>query len=344
MRVNGNFNFPINFEPTGQMILDARLTVPTRSDLTTAYTEKNNYYPKMVVTVENENALYMLTGSDPAQSGNWTRLDAGATTEVSVENVLTSTSTTNALSAAMGKKLNDEKVAKTTTVNSKPLSSNVVIGGDDINVQAPSQLGGTTLTLQDAIDSIGAVLDDYVAKDQIGAFNGVAGLDAAGKVPSSQLPSYVDDVLEYDSRSTFPGTGVSGIIYVAKDTNLTYRWTGGTYVEISQSLALGETSSTAYAGDKGKANNDRINTINSIIGDGVVHSMEISTDPENKYSAYEYVTIAYRKHDSTHTDSSDNIQYIHIPKASGTKAGVLSVSDKTNLDNVVSALTWKEIE
>lgn len=252
MRVNGNFNFPINFEPTGQMILDARLTVPTRSDLTTAYTEKKNYYPKMVVTVENENALYMLTGSDPSQSASWTRLDAGATTEVAVENVLTSSSATNALSAAMGKKLNDEKVAKTTTVNGKPLSSNVVIGGDDINVDAPAEFGGSTVTLQHVINSIGTTLDDYVAKDQIGAFNGVAGLDAAGKVPSSQLPSYVDDVLEYDSRSTFPGMGLSGIIYIAKDTNLTYRWSGSAYVEISQSLALGETSSTAYAGDKGK--------------------------------------------------------------------------------------------
>lgn len=348
MRVNGNFNFPINFEPTGQMILDARLTVPTRADLTTAYTEKNNYYPKMVVTVEDENALYMLTGSNPAQAGNWTRLDAGAITEVSVENVLTSTSTTNALSAAMGKKLNDEKVAKTTTVNGKPLSANVVITGDDINVEAPAEYGGSTVTLQGIIDSIGAASDDYVTKSQMGVANGVASLDSSGRVPSAQLPSYVDDVLEYNNRSSFPGTGLSGIIYIAKDTNLIYRWTGGTYVEISPSLALGETSSTAYAGNKGKANADNIDKINSIIGDGVVHSMEISVDPEDKYSALEYVTIAYRKHDSTHTDLSDNIQYIRIPKADSSsehpKAGVMSYTDKQNLDNVVSALTWKEIE
>lgn len=344
MRVNGNFNFPINFEPTGQMILDARLTVPTRSDLTTAYTEKKNYYPKMVVTVEDENALYMLTGSDPSQAGSWTRLDAGATTEVTVENVLTSSSATNALSAAMGKKLNDEKVAKTTTVNGKPLSSNVVIGGDDINVDAPAEFGGVTVTLQHVINSIGTTLDDYVAKDQIGAFNGVAGLDNAGKIPSAQLPSYVDDVLEYNNRASFPGMGESGKIYIAKDTNLTYRWSGSVYVEISQSLALGETASTAYAGDKGKQNADNISAIRSVVADGVVHGLELSTDPENKYSEYEYVTIAYRKHDNEHQDPTDNIQYIHIPKATSTKAGVLSVSDKTNLDNVVSALTWKEIE
>lgn len=270
MRVNGNFNFPINFEPTGQMILDARLTVPTRADLTTAYTEKNNYYPKMVVTVEDENALYMLTGSDPAQSANWTRLDAGAITEVSVENVLTSTSTTNALSAAMGKKLNDEKVAKTTTVNGKPLSSNVVIGGDDINVEAPAEYGGSTTTLQSIINSIGAMADDYVTKTQMGKANGVASLDSSGRVPSAQLPSYVDDVLEYDNRSSFPGMGQSGIIFIAKDTNLAYRWTGSVYVEISPSLALGETASTAYAGNKGAQNADNISKLTQRVGSNSV--------------------------------------------------------------------------
>lgn len=84
-----------------------------------------------------------------------------------------------------------------------------------------------------------------------GAANGLAELDANGLVPSSQLPSYVDDVLEYASRSAFPATGTSGKIYVALDTNLTYRWSGTAYVEISPSLALGETSSTAYRGDRG---------------------------------------------------------------------------------------------
>ena len=87
---------------------------------------------------------------------------------------------------------------------------------------------------------------------QKGSNSGIATLDSNGKVPSSQLPSYVDDVLEYSSRSAFPSTGESGKIYIALDTNLTYRWSGTTYVEISPSLALGETSSTAYRGDRGK--------------------------------------------------------------------------------------------
>lgn len=79
-----------------------------------------------------------------------------------------------------------------------------------------------------------------------------------GKVPASQLPAYVDDVLEFASASNFPVTGESGKIYITADTNLTYRWTGTGYGVISQSLALGETSSTAYRGDRGKMAFDHI--------------------------------------------------------------------------------------
>lgn len=85
-----------------------------------------------------------------------------------------------------------------------------------------------------------------------------ANLSDNGKVPANQLPSYVDDVLEYGTLSTFPTTGEDGKIYVAQDTNLTYRWSGTRYVEISPSLALGETSTTAYPGNKGKANEEAI--------------------------------------------------------------------------------------
>lgn len=84
-----------------------------------------------------------------------------------------------------------------------------------------------------------------------GAPNGIATLDGTGKVPTSQLPSYVDDVLEFPSLSSFPSTGEDGKIYIAKDTDLTYRWSGTQYTEISKSIALGLTSSTAFPGDKG---------------------------------------------------------------------------------------------
>lgn len=94
--------------------------------------------------------------------------------------------------------------------------------------------------------------DDYIEISEKGTANGVATLDENGRVSTSQLPSYVDDVLEYSAKSAFPATGEAGKIYVDITDNKTYRWSGSAYVEISASLALGETSSTAYAGDKGK--------------------------------------------------------------------------------------------
>lgn len=98
-----------------------------------------------------------------------------------------------------------------------------------------------------------------------GAANGLAELDSTGKVPSTQLPSYVDDVIEgyyYNSKfykesaHTNEITGETGKIYVnlgeGTDQNKTYRWSGSAFVVISETLALGETSSTAYRGDRGK--------------------------------------------------------------------------------------------
>ena len=99
---------------------------------------------------------------------------------------------------------------------------------------------------------IKTALDNKLETSLKGTSNGLAELDANGKVPSAQLPSYVDDVLEYAKKSSFPSQGESGKIYVDLDKNLTYRWSGSTYVEISPSLALGETESTAYRGDRGK--------------------------------------------------------------------------------------------
>lgn len=81
-----------------------------------------------------------------------------------------------------------------------------------------------------------------------------------GKVPASQLPSFVDDILEYANLAAFPATGETGKIYVALGTNLTYRWSGSAYVEISPSLALGETSASAYSGDRGKTAYDHSQT------------------------------------------------------------------------------------
>ena len=133
--------------------------------------------------------------------------------------------------------------------------------------------------------------DAQVKRSEMGVASGVATLDTSGKVPSSQLPSYVDDVLEYDTKSNFPTVGETGKIYVDKTTNITYRWGGSSYVEISPSLALGETSSTAYAGDKGKQNATNIATnatkIDNIInGTTVVGKATADENGDNIVSTY----------------------------------------------------------
>lgn len=99
-----------------------------------------------------------------------------------------------------------------------------------------------------------------VLRTEMGAPNGVATLDAGGKVLTGQLPSYVDDVIEAADYAALPGTGETGKIYVTLDDNKTYRWSGSAYTEISASLALGETSSTAYRGDRGKIAYDHSQT------------------------------------------------------------------------------------
>lgn len=117
-----------------------------------------------------------------------------------------------------------------------------------------SGTGGGVNSVNNKVGDVILTSDDVgaIPNNQKGVANGIATLDENGFIPNSQLPSYVGDVLEYDTKSDFPTNGESGKIYVAIDTNLQYRWSGTQYVEISSSLALGETSSTAYYGDKGK--------------------------------------------------------------------------------------------
>jgi hypothetical protein len=103
-------------------------------------------------------------------------------------------------------------------------------------------------------------INDYQKESEKGVAGGYAELDGAGKVPSAQLPSFVDDVLEYANFAALPVTGESGKIYITIDDGKTYRWGGSVYVEISQSLALGETSTTAYRGDRGKTAYDHSQT------------------------------------------------------------------------------------
>lgn len=124
----------------------------------------------------------------------------------------------------------------TISVNTNGTAANVAVKG----------LGSLAYKSSLAASDVGAI-----ASSLKGAASGVAELDSSGKVPSAQLPSYVDDVVEYAAKANFPTKGETGKIYVDKTTNKTYRWSGSAYVEISPSLALGTTSSTAYRGDYG---------------------------------------------------------------------------------------------
>lgn len=158
--------------------------------------------------------------------------------------------------------------------------------------------------------------------DSKGAPNGLASLNESGIIPSAQLPSYVDDVIEVDTFSNLPGTGESGKIYIVQDTNLTYRWSGTAYVEISKSLALGETSSTAYPGDKGKATTDKLNKTSNKVVVGPI-TVNPSTDK---------VVLKYQTHfTSTNSDSEDSHT---INAATTSQAGVMTSADKTKLNGL----------
>lgn len=186
-----------------------------------------------------------------------------------------------------------------------------------------------------------------------GANGGVAELDSNGKVPSSQLPSYVDDVLSYNSVSSFPATGEDGKIYIAKDTNLSYRWTGSEYGVISPSLALGNTSSTAYRGDWGAQDRAAIGTLTSLQttakSDLVAAINEIknvltfdSTPTENSTnpvtSGGVYTALA-GKAAASHTHTKSEITDLANATASsggvGGSAGLLSPADKEKLDKML---------
>lgn len=109
----------------------------------------------------------------------------------------------------------------------------------------------------DTINAIGASVnhnhdDRYYTQSEINSSLSAKADLVGGVIPSSQLPSYVDDVLEYANFAALPASGETGKIYITINDNLTYRWSGSAYVEVSKSLALGETSSTAYRGDRGK--------------------------------------------------------------------------------------------
>ena len=180
-----------------------------------------------------------------------------------------------------------------------------------------------------------------------------ANLSDNGKVPANQLPSYVDDVLEYGTLSTFPVTGETDKIYVAQDTNLTYRWSGTRYVEISQSIALGETSTTAYPGNKGKANEEAIineisraqgkeKSIQDSIDEEIVRAKRVETNIQDSHNRH--ITDYNNPHNVTKFQvglgNVDNTSDVNKPisDAQQREFNRINQSLSNNTDNVNSAL------
>lgn len=205
-----------------------------------------------------------------------------------------------------------------------------------------------------------------------GAPNGLASLNESGVILSTQLPSYVDDVVEVAAFSNLPSKGESGKIYIVTSTNIQYRWSGTAYVEMSKSIALGETSSTAYPGDKGKATTDVVNSLSdTLVNDVLVaqsnqNSVSLTIKSITKTTANkdkqllladgdpilltdgtpillgdsESARIA-RATEGLYSQANDKV--ITINPATTSTAGVMSSSDKSKLDSLKSQAEIDEL-
>lgn len=218
------------------------------------------------------------------------------------------------ITAKLNKEI-EERISEITRIENKFDSATDDLEGALQQEIVDRKAGDTTIT-----NNLNAFIN---TKGQPG---GLASLDSNGLVPSSQLPSYVDDVLEYPTLSAFPATGETGKIYVTLDTNLTYRWSGTGYVEISKSLALGETSSTAYAGNKGKENRDALTSLPANLVSTVASPTANASNVVFNYTGTSKSGINY---------STPTAKTLTIPAASSSAAGVMAAADKVKLDTTI---------
>lgn len=211
--------------------------------------------------------------------------------------------------------------------------------GTRINNEVTARTGADT-TLQTNIDTVQDNLDNFIATK--GKANGLASLGSDGKVPSEQLPSYVDDVIDvyatYDKSPTgdlsnislfadadhnTPITGEAGKIYqnvTTGEPGYQFRWTGTTWsLIVSGGVVIGEITGTAYDGAKGKTTTDNLNALMAF---NPIRLISIVTDASK-------AAINYERADGT------GIQGLQIPTASSAKAGVMTAADKVKLDTTL---------
>lgn len=221
--------------------------------------------------------------------------------------------------------------------------------------------------------------DAQVKRSEMGVAGGVATLGSDSKVPAAQLPSFVDDILEYAgnvSNVTIQTASIASVdavyydttkkgfcgkkgdtyynnwnkvgdedlpsdsfgkvqtkvipysnkIYVDTSKNKTYRWSGTDLVQLDSSLTLGETSSTAFAGNRGKA----LETWKASLANKYALTLGDSGDVTPSETA---VSINFDYFDVNNPTSSGS-QPVSIPAATTSKAGVMSKSDKSKLDGL----------
>lgn len=190
--------------------------------------------------------------------------DAAATAAAAAENANNKATAANAATVAANSASERANTAATNADNKATAATNAAsqaITAKNSAVQAANNANTATEAADNATERANAAAkaaEDVVAGTGLvtsaekGVAGGVAELDAQGKVPASQLPSFVDDVLEYPGVNKFPSTGEAGKIYIDVVSNRTFRWSGTQYTEISPSITLGETAATAYRGDRGK--------------------------------------------------------------------------------------------
>lgn len=246
--------------------------------------------------------------------------------------------------------------AKDTTYGNATTTDAGLMSGDDKKKLDGIATGATRVIVDTALSStstnpvqnkaVKAALDgksdtghthDYIPTSQKGTANGVAELGSDGKVPAAQLPSYVDDVLEYDTKAGFPTTGETGKIYIDKTTNLTYRWGGSTYVEISQSLALGTTETTAAKGNHvhnaaTTSENGFMSAVDKTKLDGIAANANNYSLPTASASTLGGIKVGTNLSiDGNGVLSAKDTTY---PTATTTTDGLMSKSDKIKLDGI----------
>jgi len=184
-------------------------------------------------------------------------IEAGATADQTAAEILTAIKTVDGAGSGLDADLLDGQssayyATATSVAAIAALDPVLTLAGDATGTATFTNLGSATLTLSivddshnhiiSNVDGLQIALDSKLATSLKGATNGLAELDATGKVPTAQLPSYVDDVLEYINLAAFPTTGETGKIYLALDTNDIYRWSGSAYIIISASVGNADTA------------------------------------------------------------------------------------------------------